>query len=186
VDHYLIGTETLTSYVQSADDDIGPYKDTVWLRDRGHIKPMSLNHRHLQRRFDRIADNFAKVMAELKETLEQVDDIETLRASYEAKLAKAKSQYEAAQADITNLILDVREGEESNEVTFRTTTGEYDPAFVLCVMFAICFTSYQNAITIIKFVFEALTGKKIIDNPTRKFQQDCFRRLGVLEEMQVQ
>ncbi len=71
-------------------------------------------------------------MAELKETREQVDDIETLRASYEVQLTKAKSQYEAAQADITNLILDVREGEESNEVTFRTTTEEYDPACAVC------------------------------------------------------
>ena len=84
-----------------------------------------------------------------------------------------------------HLINDVHDEDGPNEVSFRADTGEYDPSFVLCVMFALTFTSYEVAIKIIKFVYETLTGKKIVDNPTRMFQQDCFRRLGVLEEMQV-
>ena len=75
-------------------------------------------------------------------------------------------------------------------MSFRTDQAHghvwsYVPAFVLCMMFALAFTSYRVAFRIIKFVFETLTGKTIIDKPTVKFQQDCFRRLGVLCDLQV-
>ena len=172
-------------YDASVGDDVAPYADTIWLRDRGHLRPMSLNKVHLQRRFDRLGANLVKLKAELKTAKAESESAEQLCASYEAQLEKANADLDATQADLYHLINDVQVEDGPNEVSFRADTGEYDPSFVLCVMFALTFTSYEVAIKIIKFVYETLTGKKIVDNPTRKFQQDCFRRLGVLEEMQV-
>ena len=146
---------------------------------------MSLNKVHLQRRFDRLGANLVKLTAELKTAKEESESADQLCASYEAQLAKANADLDATQADLHNLINAVHVDDGPSEVSFRADTGEYDPSFFLCLMFAITFTSYEVAIKIIRFVCETLTGKKIVDNPTRNFQQDCFRRLGVLTEMQV-
>ena len=166
-------------------DDVAPYADTIWLRDRGHLRPMSLSKVHLQRHFGGLGANLGKLTAELKTAKEESESADQLCASYEAQLAMANADLDATQADLHTRISTVHVDDGPNEVSFRADTGEYDPSFFLCLMFAITFTSYEVAIKIIKFVYETLTGKKIVDNPTRNFQQDCFRRLGVLTEMQV-
>ena len=122
-------------YVENADDDVDPYADTIWLRDRGHFRPMSLNKKHLQRRFDRLNTNLNSLKAELEATKKQLEDhsnsVDEVRSSYEVKLAKATSELEATQADLQHLLLDVTT-EEPREVSFRTETGEYDPSFKIC------------------------------------------------------
>ena len=159
-----------------------PYKDTIWLRDRGRVKPMSLDKHHLQRRFDRYDERLAKMFAALGEakddSKEQTADNTNLR-----------EECTLLRQDLQDLLEGLQEDDTADqEVSFHSEQGNvwaYVPAFVLCMMFALAFTSYRVAFRIIKFVFETLTGKIITDKPTVKFQQDCFRRLGVLCDLQV-
>jgi len=159
-----------------------PYKDTIWLRARGHMVPMSMDKYHLQRRFERLhdkIDELKEVNAEQEEQLSTISEHEAAAKKREDKLTK---KIDALEADISQLMEDV--SDEENEVTFKSE-GEYDPAFVLCMMFALAFTSYRIAFDIIKFVFETLTGKKMTDHPGTGFKHQCFTRMDVLCHMQV-
>jgi hypothetical protein len=150
-----------------------PYKDTIWLRARGHMVPMSMDKYHLQRRFERLhdkIDELKEVNAEQEEQLSTISEHEAAAKKREDKLTK---KIDALEADISQLMEDV--SDEENEVTFKSE-GEYDPAFVLCMMFALAFTSYRIAFDIIKFVFETLTGKKMTDHQRSEQQQKTIIR----------
>ncbi len=105
-------------------------------------------------------------------------------AQVEKKLALSDSQCASLQQDFEGEIFET--AESSKDVSFKLTdSNEYDADFELCLMYVLSKTSYSKAWPIVKTVFFALTGKTIMDEPSRAYLQAIMRRADVLTEIQI-
>ncbi len=94
-------------------------------------------------------------------------------------MVQVEKKLALSDAKCTSLAADeiFETAEATQELSFKLTdSNEYDTDFELCLMYVLSKTSYSK---VVKAVFFALTGKTIMDEPSRAYLQEIMRRADV-------